>query len=220
MNDLRGVDLVVAAWILCACGITVFMIRRGHRPATWALVSFVLGPLALVPAAWARFRSRRVETTTVRRGGQGGRSGGLSVLVGIDGSVHARRALVAALETLGDQIGRLTLATVLDYETARARTERIDRTRAEQALSEAVELVGELSDLEPDAVLLPGAPAHALVDRAEANGDDLIVVGTHGGGDSDWLLGNTAAMLSMQERVRVMIVPAGKPSTTPTTPSG
>lgn len=205
MDRPTSIDVAVTAWILAAVAITVYMVRRGHRPSRWAGLAFLLGPFAIVPAAWARIRAGGVRARTLRRGVPG--SGELAVLVGIDGSSEARRALLEALETLGTGIGRLTLAAVLDFESARGRNVEDDREQAARNLEDAARFVRERSVIEPSTVLLAGAPAEALLERAETHGDDLIVVGSHVPEEPDWLLGDTAAALSAQNSIRVMVVP-------------
>ncbi len=205
MDRVTRIDFAITVWIVVAVAVTIYMVRRGHRPSRWAGLAFLLGPLAIVPATWARIRARGVKAKTLQKGVSD--PGGLAVLVGIDGSTEARRALVEALDALGSGIGRLTLASVLDFETATGRSVEHDRELAARNLDEAARLVRERSDIEPTTVLLAGVPAEALLQRAREQGDNLIVVGSHVPEEPDWLLGDTAALLSSQDAVPVMVIP-------------
>lgn len=205
MDRVTSIDFAITLWIVVAVAVTVYMVRRGHRPSRWAGLAFLLGPFAIVPATWARIRAGGVRAKTLQKGVSD--PGGLAVLVGIDGSNEARRALIHALDQLGGTIGRLTLASVLDFETATGRSVEGDREQAARSLDEAARLVRDRSEIEPTTVLLAGLPAEALLVRAREHGDDLIVVGSHVPEEPDWLLGDTAAALSSQDSVPVMVIP-------------
>lgn len=207
MNSLSNVDLAVAAWVVTATIVAVFMFRRGHSPAKWVIIAFLTGPISIVVAAWARHRSDRIAPKPLVAGTIG--PGPLAVLVGIDGSPTAKDALVGALEILGDRVGRLTLAAVIDFDSAAKDQPTPARTDAEAALAAAAEVAGPLLPVQPHTILLPGAPAVALVEHALSAGDDLIVIGTRGRGDSDWLQGSATRALAEEESVRVMIVNRG-----------
>ncbi|MDH3754642.1 MAG: universal stress protein [Acidimicrobiia bacterium] len=207
MTTLTFVEAAIAGWIVVASAVLVFMTRRGHSPTRWAAIAFVLGPFSVLFAAWTRHRSPRIRSTTLQWGAQG--PGPLSVLVGIDGSGAAHRALGAAIETLGDRIGHLTLAYVLDFEAAAKHRESPARTEARRVLDAEATAIGERLAVQPRTVLLAGSPAAALVDHAREAGDDLLVIGTHGRGEADWLQGSVAADLAEQRAVRVLIFGGG-----------
>ena len=200
-------DVAIAAWIVIASVLAVFMTRRGHRPTRWLALAFLLGPLALPIAAWARYQTRGVRPTVLQSGHQ--RIGALAVLVGVDGSANSNSALVGAVDTLADRIGRLTLACVVDFESLSEGSDSPERLDAEDTLREAAAMIEQRAGLRPRTVLLAGSPADALVEHAQINGDDLLVIGAHGRGESDWPLGSVAADLTRQKPVRVMIITGG-----------
>lgn len=199
---LSWVDLTIAAWVVVACVTVIFMSRRGHSGARWVVLAFLLGPIALPLAAWGRFRSRFSRPKLLP--GHGQASGGVMMLVGVDGSRESMDALRTALALFAEHIGRLTLAHVLTFESASPRSP--ERQAADAVLREAVATAEELGSSEPVAVILAGDPATALVDHALVNGDELIVVGPHGGGESALLLGNVAAALTRQQRVPALVL--------------
>lgn len=64
-------------------------------------------------------------------------------------------------------------------------------------------------DFEPiELELLYGAPAVSLADRADHGGIELIVIGAHGRGLSDTLLGRVASELMVISPVPVMVGPS------------
>ena len=72
------------------------------------------GPL-VVPLAFARARQARHFP---RAADVGTWRGPVDVLVGVDGSAESLAAAAVVGSLLGDRIGRFTLATVVDYDTA------------------------------------------------------------------------------------------------------
>ena len=86
--------------------LAMVMGRLGHSPFAWGLLGLVLGPIALL-LALVEVRSERPWWTRLVASGDPG-SGPVDVLVGIDGSPESAAATTAALELLGDRVGRLT----------------------------------------------------------------------------------------------------------------
>ena len=109
--------LLVIMYIWLAIGLTTALVmgRMGHDPGTWGVIGAVLGPL-VVPVAWVSLRrdatNRVVETLALGRS----HGGPVNILVGIDGSTDADTAERAAADLLGNRLGRVVLATVVDPE--------------------------------------------------------------------------------------------------------
>lgn len=198
--------LVIAAAIWTLIGVTASFVmgRRGHNPFTWLLLGAILGPI-VVPLALrsvrAERRDPRARVRPLREGATG--SGTVDVLVGIDGSVQSSAALRAALDLFADRIGRLTLAGVIDFdsaisgrpwETERLATEELERSAASVRFMEA------------GTVLLVGHPATALMKYAVEEGYEVLVVGRRGHGGSKALLGSTAMRLAHGAGIPVVIV--------------
>jgi nucleotide-binding universal stress UspA family protein len=178
--------IVLAVWLTIGVTLAVVMGRRGHGAFQWFFIGAVLGPLAL-PLAWSSIRDER--RASGRSMAAGVRSGGsVDVLVGIDGSAEAASALQAAIQLVGTNIGRLTLASVVTFDEA-SRQSREDEQRAVELLEAAASSVGNHA---PGRVLLTGQPADALVKHAADEGYDLLAIGRRGRGASKALLGSTA----------------------------
>jgi nucleotide-binding universal stress UspA family protein len=123
----------------------------------------------------------------------------VDVLVGFDGSSDSAEALAAATALLGTRIGRLTLATVIPFDSGS------DRRHA--AWSE-LEKRGAAVPGGPKLELLHGRPAPALLEHAAAGGYDLLVIGTRGVGLSKAFLGSTAVDVAEWAKMPVLLIGA------------
>jgi nucleotide-binding universal stress UspA family protein len=129
----------------------------------------------------------------------------LSVLVGLDGSHASQEAMFGALQALGGRIGRLTLAFVIDFDSATSKTAASQRLKAESTLLHQASVARAASGIEPATIVVPGNPAVALADLAMEQGDDWIVIGTAGAGNADWLRGSTTTALAAASTPVMMI---------------
>jgi nucleotide-binding universal stress UspA family protein len=84
-------------------------------------------------------------------------------------------ALLTVLDLLGPQLGRLTLATVIDLDASVEHDRAKDQARVE------------------------------LRRRAVEGGHDLLAVGSRGAGLSKVLLGSTAATLAARSKIPVLL---------------
>jgi nucleotide-binding universal stress UspA family protein len=143
-----------------------------------------------------------------------------NIVVATDGSENSQRAI-----SYGVEIAKLSGATVhalyvvdttsfssipmdagweVMYETL--------RKEGEKAISE-VKKRGEVSGVEVREVLLEGHPSNEIIDFAENNNADLIVVGTLGKTGLDrFLLGSVAEKVVRGSKVPVLVVRSEKES--------
>jgi nucleotide-binding universal stress UspA family protein len=198
MTATQGLLVVVVVWLAIGLTASVVMGRRGHSAFEWLVVGSILGPLS-VPVAMSAVRSGRDvsprELTSPVPGG-----GAVDVLVGIDGSEASHDALRRSVALLGDRIGRLVLATVVDVETATSGGPALRDSEA--ALDR---LAGETAGGRAGSVVLSGLPANALKGYAAEHDFDLLVVGRRGRGATKALLGSTAAGLGHGSPVPLLI---------------
>src|ERR1044072_4566632 len=84
---------LLGLFVWLAIGVTLWgvMGRRGHSMFQWFFIGAILGPLAL-PIAWSTARTEVSGLNRPLEPGVGG-TGTVNVLVGIDGSTEAARAL-------------------------------------------------------------------------------------------------------------------------------
>lgn len=137
------------------------------------------------------------------------------ILVAIDGSDEAGRALRMAAELARAFGARLTLAHAAPrpapWATDQATAERVGFERAyaqhaRRVLAEARD-DAEALGVEADTVLAWGPPAEAVADAAKAQGADLVVAGSRGlGAASRVLLGGVSNRLVHISPVPVLLV--------------
>jgi nucleotide-binding universal stress UspA family protein len=211
MSATTAMFTLAGIWIGIGLLLALVMGRHGHDPFAWWLLGTLLGPLAL-PLALSAER-RQAERAQQLRIGVPGR-GPVDVLVGLDGSPEAGAALLTVLDLLGPQLGRLTLATVIDLDASAEHDRAKDQARAEllrRADQIRMRLWSPSQDPDehgrplPDLILLPGQPAEALQPLAAEGAYDLVVVGVRGSGLSKVLLGSTATTLAAQAKVPVLL---------------
>lgn len=137
-----------------------------------------------------------------------------NILIATDGSENTQRAI-----SYGIEIAKLSGATVhalyvvntspiiSDYWTiGKKNIYEIVKSEGEEAVSE-VKKIGEASGVEVKKVVLDGYPSNAIIDFAENNNIDLIVMGTLGKTGLDKLLiGSVAEKVVRGSKVPVMVV--------------
>jgi nucleotide-binding universal stress UspA family protein len=205
MSITAALLLIGAAWLVTGVVLALIMGRRGYDPFVWWLLGTLLGPVAVV-LALVSTRRRRGRAPVHPIGGrvEGRVEGRVDLLGGLDGSTHAVAALHAALDLLGNRLGRVTLATVLPFGESTQR--RLDSSAARARLKEvAASLVQRGVGGVPAIVLLSGYPPDELERVAIDEGYDLLVVGARGAGLSTALLGSTATTLAARGRVPVLV---------------
>ncbi|HZJ28160.1 MAG TPA: universal stress protein [Acidimicrobiia bacterium] len=210
MSATTALLLVLVAWVTIGVIAAVFMGRRGHAPFSWGALGAVLGPLVIPLALGDVKREREAHAVTLSKGESG--SGPVDVLVGIDGSQAALAALTAALDLLGDRVGSITLAAVLDYDTAQSDRPWSERDHAEAALADAAELATQRTGRAPTTTVLAGVPAHALADHAVEAGAELLAIGSRGHGATKAVLGSVATHLAASAPIPVLVFAERSPS--------
>lgn len=205
MSSTALLLLAMTAWCAIGIVISIWMRRRGHALFMWAYLGAVLGPLVIPLAVDAIRRERRASITDV--GSASHERERVSVLVGVDGSEESVAAARAAVDLLAERISRLTLAAVVDYDSAVGPSQA--RRDAERHLATAARVIAFEG---AEQAVLVGAPAGALEHATRDGGFDLLVVGRRGRGVSRALLGSVTARLASGSGASVLI---GGPSTHP-----
>ncbi|PKQ15743.1 MAG: universal stress protein [Actinobacteria bacterium HGW-Actinobacteria-8] len=203
--------IILTLWLVPGLFATLNMMRRGHRHWIWIAFGILLGPVA-----WLVFCERtEADAPRLREMVEGTGRPGLHVLVGIDGSPASVRAATTAISSLGGSLGRVTLATVIDYDTDEDRG-----GEAEPAAWATLHAVaGTLKQWGPAEVLLVGPPVDALLGFAAEHEVDLIVVGPRGRGMSKRVLGSVCTGLLSRSPVLVMSIGSNSTTTTPGGPA-
>jgi nucleotide-binding universal stress UspA family protein len=140
------------------------------------------------------------------------------ILVAIDGSEHARRALTEAIDLARLANARLTVISVHQRTSALlaggapivppidlGEIEHAMRREHEQMLDTAVERVPQ--NVSVVKVLAEGPPAPAILAQAREDRSDLIVMGSRGrGGVASMLLGSVSHQVLQRSGVPVLVV--------------
>jgi nucleotide-binding universal stress UspA family protein len=189
--------VIAAVWLSVGLTLSLVMGRRGHDAFGWLILGTLFGPLGAIFAVEARGQEQMRPEMVAPERSHG--SGPVDVLAGMDGSPESQAAVEAAIALLGPRLGRLTLATVIPYDTGIA----IQRT----ARSE-LERQGAAVQAGPELELLHGRPGAALLRHAAEGGYDLVVIGTRGGGASKALLGSTAVDVAESAKMPVLLMGA------------
>ena len=205
-------------WSVIGIASAFVMGRRGHAPFSWFFLGAVFGPL-VIPLAFSR--ARQARTVGSATAGAGHWQGPVDVLVGIDGSAESIAAAKVVGALLGDRIGRLVLATVVDYDTALGGDDAPAHRAARLTLAEAADDAAESSPRAPDTVVLAGKPADALASHAVDGNFDVLAIGCRGRGASKLVMGSVATQLSRGTPTPVLIVSdQGEPSADGDPPKG
>jgi nucleotide-binding universal stress UspA family protein len=135
------------------------------------------------------------------------------VLVGLDGSSRAPGVLAAAIAIARAQGARLTLVRAVGvppevpqdfWKTTEEPLVDVLRRHAQQELdAQAAPIPAELAG---ERRVVVGVPWEAVCETARHLEADLIVIGSHGYGGFDRLLGTTAAKVVNHARCSVLVV--------------
>lgn len=138
------------------------------------------------------------------------------IMVATDGSELVKKAVDTAVEVAKLSEAKLYAVYVVasggssiphprDVGWEKAMKEHLT-TEGKEATA-YVETAGKAADVEVESVFLEGSPAHEIVDFAEKNDIDLIVMGTLGRtGIQKFLLGSVAQNVVRHSRKAVLVV--------------
>jgi nucleotide-binding universal stress UspA family protein len=207
---------VVVAWLVVGAVVGVVEARHGHWRKSWVVYA-ILGPFAIALVLERRHLTR--PSPTVLATGRA-RRGPVDLLLGFDGSANSSKAAALAIELFGPRVRRVTLATVLDVDTAAPHADSTihpgpwpEEQTARDDLDAAVSSLEADFGIKAGSVILAGAPADALERYAAEEGYEVLVIGCRGKGLSKLVLGSCASTLACRTKVPVMLIPA--PSTAP-----
>jgi nucleotide-binding universal stress UspA family protein len=125
------------------------------------------------------------------------------ILVAVDGSTHAMRAAVAAIDIAHQYGSALEVITVvkkpsteiseqlrhyMEVENIPATLEEMVDRRSQEILTQVEEHARKKGLFDVRKIAKPGQPARTIVDHAKQTGADLIVMGSRGLGDIEGLL--------------------------------
>jgi nucleotide-binding universal stress UspA family protein len=141
------------------------------------------------------------------------------ILVAIDGSEHAHRALLEAADLAKLSNARLTVITVCQKPAGllvggpvvppidmRGLDEALEREHQQLLESALQEIPQEVSVLK---ILAHGAPASVILEQARSGDYDLVVLGSRGrGGMTALLLGSVSHQVMQRSPIPVLVIHA------------
>ncbi len=197
--------LFLVGWVAAGTvAVVLVLYRRGHREGSWLLVGAVLGPLILpIAVERARRSSQRLERRVEPTVDEADPGRGPCVLIGVDGSPESEEAVRAAVRLVAPVAGRVLLTTVVSADAADGGAD--DQLASARALlcRHRRELPGGTVAVETQ--IVAGQPGAALLELADAEDVDLVVVGRRGRGLSRAVLGSAAAALTTGARCPVLL---------------
>jgi nucleotide-binding universal stress UspA family protein len=137
---------------------------------------------------------------------------GLAILVGVDGSAESDQAVRDAARLVAAGASRVVLAAVVDSDAAELDDDE-SRHQARELLTDRVAWL-PAHGAEMAIEVAAGPPAQALLDLAEAESVDILVVGRRGRGLSRRLIGSVAQHVTSHSTRPVLLAspPAEQPA--------
>jgi nucleotide-binding universal stress UspA family protein len=140
-----------------------------------------------------------------------------NIMVATDGSELVRKAVFTAIEVAKLNEAKLYAVNVIsqgDYDSlVHSKNKEWDMVVKDRLIAEGkdatsyVESVGKAANVKVESIILEGNPAEEIVDFAEENDIDLIVIGTQGrSGVQRFLIGSVAENVIRQSNVKVLVV--------------
>jgi nucleotide-binding universal stress UspA family protein len=195
---------VLGVWVLSGLiAVLVLLGRQGYRNPLWYFLGAVLGPL-FIPIAAERGQ-REVVVVQRESGAATGEpraGGGPTIVVGVDGSAESDQAVRDTVALFGHPRSRIVLVAVVPADDAEG-----DRTGRAAATDLLADRAGWLAPGEEPPVLEVGMgqPARVLLEIAEAEQADVLVIGRRGRGLSHRLLGSVAEAATATCTLPVML---------------
>ena len=126
------------------------------------------------------------------------------IMVATDGSELVKRAVNLAIEIAKLSEAKLYAVYVIDLKSHNS----INHPGAEDKEATAyVEKIGRVANVEVESIILEGNPANEIIDFAEKNDIDLIVIGTQGKtGIQSFLIGSVSENVVRHSERAVLVV--------------
>ena len=125
-------------------------------------------------------------------------------MVATDGSELVKRAVDLAIEIAKLSEAKLYAVYVIDMESHNSKNHPGAEGKEATAY---VENIGRVANVEVESIILEGNPANEIVDFAEKNDIDLIVMGTQGKtGIQRFLIGSVAENVVRNSKKIVLVV--------------
>lgn len=136
------------------------------------------------------------------------------ILVPVDGSDNSKRALVQAAKVAGNNGAEITIVHVIDMPpTVYVESQKLLNQLLEKYRQESAKVLDEFDDVAKEqgikvqTAILEGDAAESIVEYADKNGFDMIVMGSRGLGKvKGTLLGSVSSKVLQHAKCSVLIV--------------
>jgi nucleotide-binding universal stress UspA family protein len=136
------------------------------------------------------------------------------ILVPVDGSENSKRALVEAARVAGKGGAQVTIVHVIDMpptvyvESQKLLNQLLEKYRQESAqVLDQYEEIAKEHGVDPQTAILEGDAAESIVEYADKNGFDMIVMGSRGLGKiKGAFLGSVSSKVLQHAKGSVLIV--------------
>lgn len=193
MELVAAVAVWLAIVVVSMVVVSFLAVRWGHDPFGWALLSAVLGPIAIVALTGTRRSDRAHPATFEGRGGTRPRGTSRFVVAAVDGSASSDR-VARYIADSHPQATNVALLVVLPLEMRTRGSEQQNREHEAtiERMSASAERILRDAGVEARVAVGYGSAAEEIVRFAEAENASVIVIGRRGAGLTKALLGSVS----------------------------
>lgn len=191
--DFAVFALVWAGIVIVSMVIAIYLaVRWGREPFGWALLTAVLGPIAIVGLVGTR-QSDVLKPEAFERMNGGGRPGASSIVAPVDGSEAAERVARYIAQMHADRSDVVLLA-VLPHESRTRTTPQQESEHAAvlESMTRKARAILDEAGVRHRVTVGYGSAGAEIVRFAGEENADLIVIGRRGSGLSKALLGSVS----------------------------
>ena len=202
--------VVLAIWlgivVVSMLGVSYLALRWGRDPFGWALLSAVLGPIAIIALLGTRHGDAERPSSFDRTRGERPEAPQTCVVVGADGSAHSERAAQYIARTHPE--ADVVLLAVLPAEMRTRSGEQAEREREAAVEKMTAGAARTLTDagLPVRVIAGYGNAAEEIVRLADEENADVIVIGRRGAGLSKALLGSVSDAVVKRSKRPVAVI--------------
>ncbi len=210
MSFAAFLAIVLGVNLACAVASAFIAGRWGRDPFSWVLTCAVLGPFGLV--ALFALRPRDVARPPGAPTPALPSKADNRILLAVDGSEASLAAVRHVVEDISPSLADVLLLTVLPIERSEGVSGAPESPRRREMEEEAAGHLGQAESLLRAAGIRYrtevrfGDPAAEILEAAEQDGFDAIVVGRRGRGLSRALLGSVSDRVAKNARTAVTVV--------------
>lgn len=207
MELVAALAVWLAIVVVSMVGVSFLAVRWGRDPFGWALLSAVLGPIAIVALAGTRQSDRARPAVFERRGGTPASGAARAIVAAVDGSEASDR-VARYIADSHPGAGDVVLLVVLPMEmrTRGGEQQMREHEATIEKMSAGAERILREAGVPARVAVGYGKPADEIVRFAEAEDASVIVIGRRGAGLSKALLGSVSDAVVKQAKQPVALI--------------